>query len=39
MKITPPTASDEVKEMIMSLKNDQAAVQTICRERGLNMVE
>jgi len=39
MKMTAPTASNEVKEMIMRLKNNQAEVQTSCRERGLNMVE
>jgi len=38
MKITPPSSYDEVKEMIMGMKNNQAAVQTICRERGLNTV-
>jgi len=30
--------SDEVKEVMKGMKNNQAAVQTVCRERGLNMV-
>jgi len=37
--MTPPISSDEMKEVMKGMKNDQAAVQTICRERGLNMVE
>jgi len=30
--------SDEVKEVIMGMKNNQAAVQTVCRQRVLYMV-
>ena len=32
------TKSDEVKEVIMGTKNNQAAVQTVCRQRLLCMV-
>jgi len=38
MKITPPASSDEVKEVMKGMKNNQAAVQTVCRGRVLNMV-
>jgi hypothetical protein len=38
MDITAPTSSDEVKEVTKALKIIKLQVQTVCRQRVVNMV-